>query len=85
MRSPPAACAHDHHTHRGKVRSLQDACSTLRSHTALLLSDIAADVEGRGEGPAVEVAGAAKRLQQVGVGCHVWLTVQQAGAIAVSY
>lgn len=48
------------------MRSLQDACATLRSHTALLLSDVCAAVEGRSEGPAIEVAGSARRLEQVG-------------------
>jgi len=45
------------------VRSLQDACATLRSHMSLLLSDIAAAVDGRTEGTALEVGAAAKRLQ----------------------
>jgi hypothetical protein len=51
---------------RGKVRSLQDACATLRCHAALLISDIDAAVAGRAEGAAVEVAASARRLQQVG-------------------
>lgn len=54
----------DNLAYRGKVRSLQDACSTLRSHTALLLSDVSAAVEGRTEGPALEVVASAKHLLQ---------------------
>jgi hypothetical protein len=62
--APPAPA--DGLSYRGRVRSLQDACATLRSHTALLLSDVAAAVAGRGEGPSSEVLAAARRLEQVG-------------------
>ncbi|GBF94649.1 phosphatidylinositol-4-phosphate 5-kinase [Raphidocelis subcapitata] len=49
--------------YRGRVRSLQDACATLRGHAALLLSDVAGAVAGRGEAAALEVASKARALQ----------------------